>query len=124
LTGIRDHEIAHRDFFKAALKKNAIPALDVDFTKIAFNSHDSILKTAMTFEDLGVAAYNGAGQLLKKKEYLLFAGKIVSVEARHATAIRYLIGMKGSANANAGNSGSTIGSNANGNSSTNTGHRI
>ncbi len=34
LTGIRDHEIAHRDFFKAALKKNAIPALEVDFTKI------------------------------------------------------------------------------------------
>jgi Ferritin-like domain len=57
LSGIRDHEIAHRD--KAALKKNAIPALEVDFTKIDFNSRDSVLKTAMTFEDLGVAAYNG-----------------------------------------------------------------
>jgi hypothetical protein len=121
LSAIRDHEIAHRDFFKAALKKNAIPALEVDFTKIDFNSRDSVLKTAMTFEDLGVAAYNGAGQLLKKEEYLLLAGKIVSVEARHATAIRYLIGMKGSANANAGNSGNTVGSNANGNSSNNSG---
>lgn len=113
LTGIRDHEIAHRDFFKAALKKNAIPALDVDFTKIDFNSRDSVLKTAMTFEDLGVAAYNGAGQLLKKEEYLLVAGKIVSVEARHATAIRYLIGMKGTANV--ANSGTTVGSNSGGN---------
>lgn len=94
LTGIRDHEIAHRDFFKAALKKNAIPALSVDFTKIDFNSRDSVLSTAQTFENLGVAAYNGAGQLLEKPEYLLLAGKIVSVEARHATAIRYLIGMK------------------------------
>jgi hypothetical protein len=113
LTGIRDHEIAHRDFFKAALKKGAIPALEVDFTKIDFNSRDSVLKTAMTFEDLGVAAYNGAGQLLKKEEYLLLAGKIVSVEARHATAIRYLIGMKGSANANNANgSGTTVGSNS------------
>jgi hypothetical protein len=112
LTGIRDHEVAHRDFFKAALKKNAIPALDVDFTKIDFNSRDSVLTTARTFEDLGVAAYNGAGQLLEKGEYLLLAGKIVSVEARHATAIRYLIGMKGSANANAGNSGNTTGSNS------------
>ena len=121
LTGIRDHEIAHRDFFKAALKKNAIPALEVDFTKIDFNSRDSVLKTAMTFEDLGVAAYNGAGQLLKKEEYLLLAGKIVSVEARHATAIRYLIGMKGNANANAGNSGSTVGANTSGNSGANTG---
>jgi hypothetical protein len=121
LTGIRDHEIAHRDFFKAALKKNAIPALEVDFTKIDFNSRDSVLTTALTFEDLGVAAYNGAGQLLKKEEYLLVAGKIVSVEARHATALRYLIGMKGSANANAGNSGSTVGTNTNGNSGANNG---
>jgi hypothetical protein len=103
LTGIRDHEIAHRDFFKAALKKkNAIPALDADFTKIDFNSRDSVLTTAKTFEDLGVAAYNGAGQLLDKGEYLLLAGKIVSVEARHATAIRYLIGMKGAASRLAG----------------------
>ena len=122
LTGIRDHEIAHRDFFKAALKKNAIPALDVDFTKIDFNSRDSVLTTARTFEDLGVAAYNGAGQLLKKEEYLLVAGKIVSVEARHVTAIRYLIGMKGGANANANAAnGTTVGSNSNGNSDANTG---
>jgi len=115
LTAIRDHEIAHRDFFKAALKKNAIPALDVDFTKIDFNSRDSVLTTAKTFEDLGVAAYNGAGQLLEKGEYLLLAGKIVSVEARHATAIRYLIGMKGTASAKAGNSGTTTGSGNGGN---------
>jgi hypothetical protein len=120
LKGIRDHEIAHRDFFKAALKKNAIPALEVDFTKIDFNSRDSVLKTAMTFEDLGVAAYNGAGQLLKKEEYLLIAGKIVSVEARHATAIRYLIGMKSGANANAGGN-TTVGTNTNGNSGANDG---
>jgi len=93
LTTIRNHEIAHRELFKAALKKNAIPDLEVDFTKIDFGSKDSVLTTARTFEDLGVAAYNGAGQLLEKGEYLLLAGKIVSVEARHATAIRTLIGM-------------------------------
>lgn len=92
LTTIRDHEIVHREFFKAALKKNAIPDLEVDFTKIDFNKSESVLGTARTFEDLGVAAYNGAGQLLKKGEYLLLAGKIVSVEARHAAAIRDLIG--------------------------------
>jgi hypothetical protein len=92
LTAIRDHEIAHRELFKAALKKNAIPDLEVDFSKIDFGSKDSVLSTAKTFEDLGVAAYNGAGQLLEKGEYLLLAGKIVSVEARHATAIRHLMG--------------------------------
>ncbi len=87
LTAIHDHEMAHRAFFKAALKKNAIPDLDVDFTKVDFGSKDSVLSTAKTFEDLGVAAYNGAGQLLENPQYQLIAGKIVSVEARHAAAI-------------------------------------
>jgi hypothetical protein len=91
LSDIRDHEIIHRDFFKAALKSKAIPALQVNFTTINFNSRESVLTTARTFEDLGVSAYNGAGQLLKKAEYLLLAGKIVSVEARHAAAIRDLL---------------------------------
>jgi len=94
LTGIRDHEIAHRDFLKAALKKNAIPDLEVDFSKVDFNNRNSVLTTALTFENLGVAAYNGAGHLLKKAEYLLIAGKIVSVEARHAAAIRYSLKTK------------------------------
>lgn len=91
LTDIRDHEIAHREFFKAALGKKAIPALQVNFTSINFNSRDSVLGTARTFEDTGVSAYNGAGQLLKNPLFLLLAGKIVSVEARHAATIRDLI---------------------------------
>ncbi|MGI8640879.1 MAG: ferritin-like domain-containing protein [Pyrinomonadaceae bacterium] len=91
LTEIRDHEIAHREFFKVALGKKAIPGLQVNFTAINFNSRDSVLGTAKTFEDLGVSAYNGAGQLLKNVDFLLLAGKIVSVEARHAAIIRDLI---------------------------------
>jgi hypothetical protein len=99
LTAIRDHEIAHRDFLKVALKKEAIPDLEVDFSTVDFNSRDSVLTTALTFENLGVGAYNGAGHLLKKEEYLLIAGKIVSVEARHAAAIRYLLASNAQANA-------------------------
>ncbi len=66
----------------------AIPALEVDFSSIDFSSRSSVLTTAQTFEDLGVSAYNGAGQLLENADYLTLAGKIVSVEARHAAAIR------------------------------------
>jgi hypothetical protein len=91
LTAIRDHEVAHREFFKVALGKKAIPALTPNFSAINFSSRDSVLGTARTFEDLGVSAYNGAGQLLKKGEFLLLAGKIVSVEARHAAIIRDLL---------------------------------
>ena len=91
LTDIRDHEIAHREFFKAALGGGAIPALEVDFSSIDFTKRDSVLGTAKAFEDLGVSAYNGAGPLLTSKEYLTLAGKIVSVEARHAAFLRDLI---------------------------------
>ena len=91
LTDIRDHEIAHREFFKAALKTNAIPALEVNFSSIDFTNRSSVLSTAKAFEDLGVSAYNGAGKLLTDVNNLLVAGKIVSVEARHAALIRELI---------------------------------
>jgi rubrerythrin len=95
LKDIRDHEIAHREFFKNALTAAAptkiIPALEVDFSSINFGSKTSVLATAMAFEDLGVSAYDGAGYLIQDVNYLLLAGKIVSVEARHAALIRELI---------------------------------
>ena len=91
LTEIRDHEIAHREFFKNALGSKAIGSLEVDFSKIDFTSRDSVLATAKAFEDLGVSAYNGAGKLIVTPDYLVLAGKIVSVEARHAAYIRDLI---------------------------------
>jgi hypothetical protein len=91
LTDIRDHEITHRDFLKAALGSSAIPDLEVDFSSINFGDRESVLTTAKTFEDLGVAAYNGAGNLISDGNLLLVAGKIVSVEARHAGIIRDLL---------------------------------
>ena len=91
LTEIRDHEIAHREFFKAAIGTKAIPALSFDFSTVDFGSRESVLQTARTLEDLGVSAYNGAGQLIQDAQYLVLAGKIVSVEARHAAYIRELL---------------------------------
>ncbi|MBC8034447.1 MAG: ferritin-like domain-containing protein [Chitinophagaceae bacterium] len=99
LTDIRNHEVGHREFFKAAITAAApsqiIPALEVDFSSINFNDRTSVLGTAKAFEDLGVTAYNGAGQLLSTSgngpTYLLLAGQIVSVEARHAALIADLI---------------------------------
>jgi len=88
---IQFHEIAHREFFKNALGNAAIGSLSVDFSSIDFTSRTSVLGAAMAFEDLGVGAYNGAGVRLKNTTYLLAAGKIVSVEARHAAYIRDLI---------------------------------
>ena len=88
---IQFHELAHREFFKNALSTAAIGSLEVDFSSINFSDRTSVLGAAMAFEDLGVAAYNGAGVRIKNDAYLTLAGKIVSVEARHASYIRDLI---------------------------------
>lgn len=88
---LRKHEVAHRDFLKAALGDDAIMALTFDFSSVDFSNRMSVLGTAKTFEDLGVAAYNGAGRLLESADLLLIAGKIVSVEGRHAAAIRSIL---------------------------------
>jgi rubrerythrin len=98
LTDLYHHELIHRDFFKAALtgalpdaNSQLLPSLAFNYGSLNFNSRTEVLATAKALEDTGVAAYNGAGRLIKNKDYLLLAGKIVSVEARHASAIRSLI---------------------------------
>lgn len=93
------HEVIHRELFKTALAGNAIKGLEVDFSGIDFNTRTAaagatrlgVLDAAKAFEDLGVAAYNGAGKYITSADYLTLAGKIVSVEARHAALIRDLI---------------------------------
>lgn len=89
---LQNHEVAHREFLKAVLGSNAIPSLALNNTTVTASlaTTDTILKNAEAFEDLGVSAYNGAGKYLQDANNLLFAGKIVSVEARHAAAIRDL----------------------------------
>lgn len=91
------HEVIHMTFFKTALGSNAIPALTPNFSAINFKDRTSVLDTARVFEDLGVAAYNGAGQFIRSATYLGIAGKIVSVEARHAAAVRDLLQPRSSA---------------------------
>ena len=97
---LRDHEVIHRDFFKAAIPTaQRLKDLTPDFSAIDFGVASTaagaaklgVLQAAMAFEDLGVAAYNGAGRFITDVNYLVLAGKIVSVEARHAALIRELM---------------------------------
>lgn len=92
MVDLRNHEVVHREFFRRVLGSNAIGnlALNQSTVNTALASTASILRTAEKFEDLGVAAYNGAGKYLTSAANLTVAGKIVSVEARHAAAIRDL----------------------------------
>ncbi|PZU89717.1 MAG: Tat (twin-arginine translocation) pathway signal sequence containing protein [Chryseobacterium sp.] len=93
-TDLYHHEVIHRDFFKAAISgatTNVLPTLEFQYPNVNFSDRNSVLATAKALEDTGVAAYNGAGKYITTPDYLVIAGKIVSVEARHAAAIRNLI---------------------------------
>lgn len=94
---LQKHEVIHREFFKAALTDalpdpttQLLPTLAFTYPGVNFSSQSSIIDTAIALEDTGVSAYNGAGKLIANPNYLVIAGQIVSVEARHASAVRDL----------------------------------
>jgi hypothetical protein len=66
-----------------------------------FTNYQTFLAVAETFEDTGVRAYKGqAPNLLGNQTYLTAALGIHAVEARHASAIRYLRTLKYGATVN------------------------
>ncbi len=91
LLDIMQHEVTHRDFYRTALGDARIPDLVNDFSTVRFDDRTSVLELATDFEDVGTYAYNAAGKYLTDPTNLLIAGKIASVEARQAAALRNLL---------------------------------
>ena len=90
-------EAAHVKFLREVLGRNALfKTSDLSFNSsglaAVMTDRNTILNTAVALEDVGVHAYNGAGTSLTNPTYLLAAGSIVSVEARHAAGVRALLG--------------------------------
>jgi hypothetical protein len=97
LTAIGGHEAAHVKFLRGVLGSNALfKTSDLNLNQAGLSAlltdRSTILNSAVTLEDLGVHAYNGAGPSLKNPTYILAAGSIVSVEGRHAAGVRSLLG--------------------------------
>jgi len=91
------HETAHVLLLKSALGAAAVKAPAVDFTaggKYAdvFSNFETFATLSATFEDLGVAAYKGQAGALLGTPVLTTALQIHSVEARHAAAVRPIVG--------------------------------
>lgn len=103
-TTIRDHENAHVNFLKIAISQaggTAVAKPKFDFSggkgsgtgpfANAFSDYALLLAVAQTFEDTGVRAYKGqAGNLMSNNDVLTAALNIHSVEARHASHIRWM----------------------------------
>ena len=91
LADLHDHELAQREFFKALLGGFAVPMLDFNFSGVDFSNRNAVFDAAQQFENVGVGAFNGTGPLIQDVEVLKIAGKMVSIEARHATLARHMI---------------------------------
>ena len=101
LTKIRDDENKHVTFLKSVLGSEAVAKPTFDFTGskgsgtgpfVGYLGNYAVqLAMAQTFEDTGVRAYKGqAGDLQSNRTVLTAALNIHSVEARHASHIRYM----------------------------------
>jgi Ferritin-like domain len=84
------HERAHAAHIRRALGATAPRARRFDFGETNTDPIE-FTRAAIKLEDLGVSAYNGAATSLTAAA-LADAGRIVSVEARHAGWIRDIIG--------------------------------
>lgn len=107
---ISKHEQAHVDFLRAGLEGAGVTPVEkptFDFTVGGmfdpFNdngvgqetAYAQLLALAQAFEDTGVRAYKGQAGNLLGSDFLTPALQIHSVEARHASEIRRLRGLKG-----------------------------
>lgn len=104
---VKDDENQHVAFLKTAITASGgtpVASPKFDFTagggtgngpfKGLFSNYTLFLKVALAFEDTGVRAYKGqAPNLLGNKDILTAALSIHAVEARHASAIRQLLGV-------------------------------
>jgi rubrerythrin len=88
---IMAHESAHRTLFSKTLSTSGISDLEFDFSKVDFNNRASVLDNARLMENTGVGYFNSSAYLYKNADFMAVAGKISSVEARHATVINNLI---------------------------------
>ena len=100
-TTIRDHEIEHVAALQATITSLggtpvAQPAFDFTakgtFADV-FTNYDTFLAVSQTFEDTGVRAYKGQANnaaLMANNDVLDAALRIHSVEARHASHVRYM----------------------------------
>ena len=89
---VGENEQEHVDALKGTIEDLGGKPAKAPTFEFPMKDEKSFTELAITFEDTGVSAYNGAGPLLESKDLLATAGSIVQVEARHAAAIRYLAG--------------------------------
>ena len=88
LTDLRDQAIAHREYLKILLGKNAAKPIVLDLSLTTFADRSSTLTNAYGIADIAVGAYNGAARLLTDSQLLQAISKIVTVQSRRSAYMR------------------------------------
>jgi len=92
LSAVGEHENAHVATLTQVITDlggEPVAASEYDF---GVTDATSFLATAAVLENVGVAAYDGAGQFIENADLLTAAGSIVAVEARHAAYLNLITG--------------------------------
>jgi rubrerythrin len=92
---IAEHEAAHVASLTSTISElGGEPVAKPNFKYPAptFKDKAAFLKTASTFEELGVKAYHGQVTMIKTPEILGAAASIAGVESRHAAVLAKLVG--------------------------------
>ena len=86
------HEAEHVKALSELLSQLGVKPAAAPQTKFGLTDQASFLKLAVTLEDTGIAAYNGAAPLVKTPDIVAALGTIVNVEGRHSAALRMAAG--------------------------------
>jgi hypothetical protein len=90
---IRDDEVAHVNAISTIIKSvGGTPVAACSSYNLTFANVDEFLKLAVTLEEAGVAAYDGAIGLVQNADLRTAAATIATVEARHAAYLALLTG--------------------------------
>lgn len=88
---IRDHEVQHVETLRGVIR--GLGGTPVEPCTYAFNysNPDQFLQIALTLEETGVMAYDGAIAMLQQAALKRSGASIATVEARHAAYINLLV---------------------------------
>ncbi len=90
---IRDDETAHVNAITTVIKSlGGTPVAACSSYNFTYTTADDFIKLAVTLEETGVSAYDGAISLITSADLRTTAATIATVEARHAAYLNLLAG--------------------------------
>lgn len=87
---IRDHEVTHVSALQAAIRSLGGAPVEPCTYEFPYTNPDSFLQVALTLEETGVQAYDGAIAMISAAALKSAGASIATVEARHAAYLQLL----------------------------------